>query len=143
MTTIDNTRNTIGSRDIIERISELSEERSDLVNQIDTVDDTDAHSLPAYEQELVEWDTDYLDELQSLVALADEAGDYAADWEHGEQIIRDSYFRMFAQELAAETGAIDANAKWPNYCVDWDRAARELQMDYTPVDFGGITYWIR
>lgn len=27
--------------------------------------------------------------------------------------------------------------------VDWERAARELQMDYTPVEFDGVTYWVR
>ena len=26
---------------------------------------------------------------------------------------------------------------------DWERATRELQMDYTEVDFDGVTYWIR
>lgn len=37
------------------------------------------------------------------------------------------------------------------YCADYwahcpscaERAARELQMDYTSVEFDGITYWVR
>jgi hypothetical protein len=28
-------------------------------------------------------------------------------------------------------------------CIDWDQAARELQVDYFDVDFDGVTYWIR
>lgn len=36
----------------------------------------------------------------------------------------------FAQELAEEIGAIDNNASWPNYCIDWERAARDIMMDY-------------
>ena len=28
-------------------------------------------------------------------------------------------------------------------CIDWAQAARELRMDYTSVDFDGVTYWIR
>lgn len=36
----------------------------------------------------------------------------------------------------------DAN-RWPFTCIDWDKAAQELQMDYTSVEFDGITYWVR
>lgn len=48
-----------------------------------------------------------------------------------------------AQELAEDIGAIDSDAVWPNNCIDWERVARELQMDYTAVDFSGVTYWTR
>ena len=82
-------------------------------------------------------------ELVALKALADEASDYAADWQYGETLIRDSYFKEYAQELAEDIGAVNSDASWPNNCIDWDQAARELQMDYTQVDFDGIAYWIR
>jgi len=36
----------------------------------------------------------------------------------------------FAYEMAISLGAIDNDAKWPNNCIDWDRAASELMMDY-------------
>lgn len=36
----------------------------------------------------------------------------------------------FSQELAEEIGAIDKDASWPNDCIDWERAAREIMMDY-------------
>ena len=78
-----------------------------------------------------------------MKALADEASGYAADWPHGETLIRDSYFKDYAMELADDIGAIDNNASWPLTCIDWDQAARELQMDYSAVDFDGVTYWIR
>jgi hypothetical protein len=58
-------------------------------------------------------------------------------------MIRDSYFKEYAQEFAEDIGAINKNASWPNTCIDWDQAARELQMDYTSVNFDGVTYWIR
>lgn len=84
-------------------------------------------------------------ELDALVKLAEEAEDYAADWKHGETLIRDSYFRDYAEELADDCGMVDRKvaSQWPYTCIDWDQAARDLQMDYTSVDFGGITYWIR
>jgi len=58
-------------------------------------------------------------------------------------LIRDSYFENYAQELADGIGAINSDARWPNNCIDWARAARELQADYTSVDFDGETYWCR
>jgi hypothetical protein len=78
--------------------------------------------------------------LRDLVA---EASGYAADWEHGETLIRDSYFKEYAQELAEDCDMVKGDATWPNNCIDWNQAARELQMDYTAVDFDGVTYWIR
>ncbi len=87
-----------------------------------------------------EIDVDY---LEALKALADEAEPYAADWKYGEALIRDSYFETFAQEFADDIGAINSESRWPNDCIDWERAAAELQMDYTSVEFDGVTYWIR
>lgn len=36
----------------------------------------------------------------------------------------------FAQSFAEEIGAIDGNASWPNNCIDWEMAAKELMYDY-------------
>lgn len=93
------------------------------------------------------------DESEELAALDGLAGDAcypASDWRHtptllrdGVTLIRDSYFEDYARELAEDIGAVDSEMSWPYSCVDWERAARELQMDYTSVDFDGVTYWIR
>lgn len=37
----------------------------------------------------------------------------------------------FAYETALSLGAIDKDAKWPNNCIDWGQAAKELMYDYT------------
>jgi hypothetical protein len=123
-TTIDNTADVIDSRDIIARIEELRAQ----------VGDT---TLP--EEDVIA----NTRELADLEALAKQGEDYAADWEYGETLIRDSYFKTYAQELAEEIGAVSPSATWPNTCIDWDQAARELRMDYTAVEFGSVTYWIR
>ena len=36
----------------------------------------------------------------------------------------------FAQQLAEDLGCISNDNKWPNYCIDWEYAAREVMMDY-------------
>ena len=115
MTTINNYLDIIDSRAVDERIDELIEQEGE----------------------------DPSEELQLLTALSSDGADYSPDWEYGVGLIRDSYFETYAQELAEDIGAIDPNAAWPTYCIDWERAAIELQMDYSCVDFDGITYWVR
>jgi hypothetical protein len=87
-------------------------------------------------------------ELVALRTLLDElngAGcdeQWRGDW-YPVTLIRDDYFRTYAQELAEDIGAINADASWPNNCIDWTQAARELRMDYTSVTYAGVTYWTR
>lgn len=142
----------IDSRDVIARIEELQDERAALVEARDDADkarNADGPDLDLFDvyiaarEAVVEWDQENDDELNALKALAEEAEGYAPDWHYGETLIRDSHFRDYAMELAEDIGAIKSDATWPNNCIDWDQAARELQMDYSAVDFDGVTYWIR
>ena len=34
-------------------------------------------------------------------------------------------------------------SNWPFNCIDWEKAAEELQQDYMSIDFDGVTYWMR
>lgn len=115
--TISTWDDVIDSRDVIARIEELESE--------ETLDDTDAR------------------ELASLKAFRDDVAPYCADWEYGEAIIREGYFKRYAIDFAYDIGAVKEDASWPNNCIDWDAAARTLQMDYTSAEFDGVTYWFR
>ena len=148
---ISNSDNFIDSRDIIARIEELQEcIASDLENI----------TLPDELKEVVLSNTDYLDsllglidddsdmalyasdvkELISLLKVAEQGEGYG-DWEHGETLIRDSYFEDYAQELAEDIGYVQRDVYWP--VIDWKATAEALKMDYTPIDFDGVEYWIR
>lgn len=118
----------IDSRDVIERIEELDAELPDSPGEV----------MPGTSEELEE----IRKELAILRDLAKE-GEGSPDWPHGEQLIRDSYFEKYAQELAEDCGALTARTEWPNNCIDWAQAARELQEDYMGVEFDGVDYWIR
>lgn len=132
---IDNTDDVIDSRDVIARIEELTLARADLLSD----DALDAEHVAI---NVAGWDEANATELGALSALAEQAEGYAEDWAHGVALIRDSYFKDYAQELADDCGE-PAPTSWPYTCIDWDQAARELQMDYTSVDFAGVTYWVR
>ena len=109
----------IDSRDVEKAIAELESELDD-----DIIDEDDKELLDA------------------LIALRDEGENYS-DWRFGETLIHDDYFETYARDLAEDIGAINQDASWPNTCIDWEQACEELQMDYSTVDFGGHTYWIR
>jgi antirestriction protein len=123
MSTFDKFDDIIDSRDVIARIEELREERQELAE--------------------ADWDaSDEADELRILEALASE-GECSPDWEHGETLIRESYFQEYAQELAEECGMLPDNLTWPCTCIDWEQAAHELRFDYSAIEFDDVTYLIR
>ena len=145
---ISNHDDMIDSRDIIERIEELENSFPDTCEHcgegLSCLDDFIEFKFelkcPDCEQQL---DFDDFDELKVLKELAKEGEDYSSDWKYGETLIRDTYFKDYAMEIAEDIGAINSDSSWPNNCIDWDQAARELQYDYTIIDYDGIDYWIR
>ena len=121
MKTIDKYEDVIDSRDIIERIAELEEMQAD---------------------EDCGLDTDEESELASLKALAAEGENASEDWAHGATLVRDSYFTEYTQDLVEECYVHDM--KLPDFVeVDWEATARNVQQDYTSVEFDGVTYWVR
>lgn len=112
------------SRDVIDLIAELEAETEGL-------EKNEAPMSYAY--------------LQFLTELNEAGQDSTVDWQYGAAVIRDSYFTEYAQVLAEDIGLIDVSnaAGWPLTCIDWERAARELQMDYTPIEWVGLTFWVR
>jgi hypothetical protein len=114
---ITNYEDVIDSRDVIERIEELT-----------------------YDDYIRDESEDA--ELTALVALAQQGENYSEDWPHGATLIRYSYFKTYAQELADDV-CENKPTEWPWTCIDWEQAARELSYDHTSIDFDGVDYWIR
>ena len=120
---IDNTQDIMDSRDIIERIEELEYDQSELFTEGKELDEDEAK------------------ELKILKELEDECN--YGDWAYGETLIRETYFKEYAQDLAEDCCEMPKEYSWPHSCIDWDQAARDLQMDYSAVEFDGVTYYIR
>jgi hypothetical protein len=128
MSDINNTQDIMDSRDVIARIDEIED------------------ALPKSRHEVLPGDSDEIndlwDELKALKTLAAEA-EVSPDWQYGETLIRDTYFKEYAEELAEDCGLINSETVWPNNHIDWDAAADALKQDYMSVDFDSIEYWIR
>ena len=82
--------------------------------------------------------------LRELIDLMENASmDSAKD---GIFAIEDSDFEDYAQELAEEVCAdwrLIRDGRWPFSCIDWEKAADELKVDYTEFEWQGYTYWTR
>jgi hypothetical protein len=119
-TELDLTADIIDVRDIIARIEEIE----DNGNGADKIEHNHLISI--------------MDDLEGL------GGDeqWRGEW-YPVTLIRDSYFKDYAQEFAEDIGAVKSDAEWPHTCIDWEHAARELQYDYTSIEIDDVTYWTR
>ena len=109
----------LDSRELADRLEEL--EKQD--------EDEDATPL----------DEDERDEMESLLSLKNEI----SEWFDGATLVPEDEFEDYAREMAEDIGAINSSAGWPLHCIDWEWAARELAMDYSSVEYDGITYLVR
>ena len=170
---IDNTADILDVRDLIARLEELRTQRDDFQTAMDEFAEARAnvehhHSDASFEEAILRDfpecaeardlrdnlsactaldtdETEELAELQSLLAdLAGMGGDeqFEGTW-YPVTLIRDSYFKDYAQDLAEDTGMVDEKATWPMNCIDWEQAARELRYEYSAVYIGEIAYWTR
>lgn len=78
-----------------------------------------------------------------LYNLSGNGGDeqWRGDW-YPLELVRDSYFQEYAQELCENIGDVPKNL--PSYIqIDWEATARNIRTDYTATDINGVTYWYR
>jgi hypothetical protein len=119
---VSNSDDVIDSRDVIKRIEDLEGEHSNC--------DGDPDNCPLDDEERAE--------LEALKALESQCEHYC-NWRHGATLIRDSYFTTYARESTE-----DIAGEIPSWVVvDWDATAEGMQIDYTSVEFDGVTYWVR
>lgn len=144
-------KNILDSRQLEERKQELLAEYENWKANLSDDEKTEMVDNFGYEsfsnleeEELIQWWKDVSSEggeYQSIVNLEEEIN--SREWNSGLQLIADSYFETYAREFAEDIGAISGDERWPATCIDWEKAASELQIDYSCVDFDGETYWYR
>lgn len=128
----------IDVRDVIARVEELEE----LLGEENAVSDI--------EEATTDGGTDLSEEAEELNTLTELLSDlsgnggdeqWRGDW-YPVTLIRDSYFEDYAQELFEDIGDMPKGV--PSYIVvDWEATARNIQMDYSSVEFQGVTFWYR
>lgn len=132
--TVDLGAYVIAVRDIIARVLELRDERDEYNEKMGSPDAWDG---------VPDGEPDELNMLEGIISeLAGYGGDekFDGDW-YPVTLVCNEYFTEYAQDLAEQCGMVDTNARWPMNCIDWEQAARELQMDYSNILIRDITYW--
>ena len=137
---ITNDEDYIDVREIIERFEELEGERESACDG--ETDDEDSDRLADFDDSA---SGDEYTRLKSLLEdLEGNGGDHEwrGSW-YPVSLIRQSHFTVYAEELAEDIGAINRDAGWPNQHIDWEAAADALLIDYSSVEFDGVTYYYR
>jgi vacuolar-type H+-ATPase subunit I/STV1 len=143
----------LDTRDLEDRRQELEDELETMKSAVteaeeafaaadeDTRDDAEI-DLESARRDLDEWEADNQDELDALSNLRDEF-DHRS-WRDGITLIPEDDFEDYARDLAEDLHGSDIrNASWPFDCIDWEQAADALRMDYSSVDYEGVTYLYR
>lgn len=161
MADTSNSADTLDVRDLITRFEDLEQERADLAGAVEeaqtrlnrvrtpTALDKAETALASANKALKEWDdSDEAEELNHLSAFLEELKDGGGDhqWRgrwYPVTLVRDSYFRDFAQDEAEQLGLVTDDSRWPYTSIDWEKAADELRVDYDRAEFDGVTYWYR
>lgn len=138
---VSNSDDTIDVRDVIARFEELEGQRENAVGDTEGNDAAEAKALADFDES--EDGREYAALNDLLHSLKGYGGDeqWRGDW-YPITLIRDSYFVTAMQELVEDIG--DMPKGFPSYLeIDWEATARNLQVDYSSVEFGGVTYWYR
>ena len=85
-----------------------------------------------------------LDEFHELTDFIYQVGG-VGDWDYDCDLIPESGWVDYVQELASDTAHEISLDDWPYYCIDWEYAARELHWggDYSIVTVSAGSWYIR
>lgn len=114
-------------------LSQLASEYEDLVNERDEAE-ADGDTIDDYD----------VNRIKIIEALADDLGyttiqDAVSD---SIDLIEEGEFKDHARQLAEDLLGVNVN-EWPMTCIDWERAAADIQVDYTSIEFAGDTFYMR
>jgi hypothetical protein len=133
MADLDGTDEFFDSRDVIERIEELTAEWNDATE----------HDSEEFHMSEDDWAVGLGEGgAAEIVALLAFRGQFGSEFEDGITFILESDFENYARDLLQDIGELPRDI--PDYIViDWEATADNLSVDYSEVEFRGETYLYR
>ena len=89
-----------------------------------------------HDAKVEEWDIENGDDLNRMTRFLD---DVPAGLEY---CVHNDYFLQYVEDYAYDTGAVGEDSWIANY-IDWEKAASDLQLNYTYFKFDDTEYWCR
>lgn len=145
--------NILDTRDLQERLSELTNLKEAVDDAQALVDELMTSDLAAAEADFdekldearteldeatEEFDSSEQKELEELESMSDEV----PEWHSGAQLIPVDDFVDYCQELCEDIGDIPKDI--PSYIViDWEETADNLKADYSECEYLGESYYYR
>lgn len=91
--------------------------------------------------ELDDFERDRLAVIQRLdEQLFCDLAEYA---ENAPVMVEEAFFEDYAREFAWDVGAVEDSFAWPANCIDWEKAAAQLRIDFNEVEFDGGKWLVR
>lgn len=134
----------IDSRNILARLRYLDGElETAREERIENFEAENSREVTDDEREKFENETppewEHAEEHKSLSEIIEEIGETAAHY--GVTLVNDSHFEDYAEDYARDVCGMSGSEKWPFNHIDWEKAANELQSDYTQIEIDGQTFW--
>lgn len=136
MANFDGTDSYFDSRDVIERIEELTTEFVDAT-------DSDPADIMSQDDWAFGLGEDGALEMVSLLELREEAEGYVADWQYGETFHTHDSLAEYTKEIVNESYTNNDLPSWVTDHIDWEAVTEEIKVDYTEFEFRGTTYYAR
>jgi DNA repair exonuclease SbcCD ATPase subunit len=127
-----------GAREELDQLNTSKPGEDDSLEDLEEWESSLESAQSALDEAQAAFGTDEQEELEELDNLESEIG---RSWSDGESMIPEDEFEDYARELADDLGSTKGN-EWPFTCIDWERAARELAMDYATVSYQGEDYYV-
>lgn len=137
--------NIIDTRDLIGTRDELKEQILDsfLDDFPHYADMTESfEDIRFEEEELDSWKLDWVEDLSEITRIDELENEIGSEFEDGVQLIEEADFEDYCADLLEDLGYISRD--FPSWIeIDWGATASNIRLDYSEVEFDGITYLYR
>jgi hypothetical protein len=120
--------------DLAKRLAEITDELDDHQARLDEGDET---YLDDYDLQELRDERDRIQEVEDQFSqtLAEAA-------RNDSTMVSEYYWQAYAESFADDVGMVDTDSSMYPY-IDWERWAEDLKMDYTSIEYGGVTFYTR
>lgn len=90
------------------------------------------------------WNFDYEDDLNTIKEINYIEEEIGEEFQYGVHLIEEKDFTEYCQQFEEDCGYIGRDLPtWITNNIDWDGVADDLRVDYSEIDYQGVSYLYR